>query len=286
MMDRATPVDVPGLENLVAISAGGFHTCVITQEGAATCWGKNLEGQVGDDRACGIDCPAPSLVSGLGSGVVAITTAGLHTCALTEQGAVYCWGFNFDGQVGDGTSQNVRLAPVAVSGLDTGVVAVSANGEFRGHACAVTSAGGLLCWGDNANGQLGDGTTTDRHVPVEVTELGSVSAVEAGDAHTCAVSTSDDLFCWGHNGAGQLGDGTTVERHVPVVVPGIVALTGDVTCDGRVDSIDAAVVLQFGAGLLDSLACQDAGDVNGDGSIDSIDAALILQFTAGLLGSL
>ncbi|MCH8995345.1 MAG: chromosome condensation regulator RCC1 [Chloroflexi bacterium] len=286
MTDRAAPVDVPGLENLVAISAGGFHTCAITQEGAATCWGKNLEGQVGDDRACGIDCPTPSPVSGLDSGVVAITAAGLHTCALTEQGAVHCWGFNFDGQVGDGTSQNIRRAPVAVSGLDTGVVAVSANGEFRGHACAVTSAGSLLCWGDNANGQLGDGTTTDRHAPVEVTELDSVSVVEAGDAHTCAIGTSSTVVCWGHNGSGQLGDGTTVERHVPVVVPGIVALTGDATCDGSVDSIDAAVVLQLDAGLLSSLACQDAADVNNDGAINAIDAALILQFVAGLLGSL
>ena len=88
-----------------------------------------------------------------------------------------CWGFNFDGQVGDGTSMNIRITPAEVSGLSD-VVAVSANGAFRGHTCAITAPGGVKCWGDNANGQLGDGTTANRHT-------GNRRVGRWFDAHQC-----------------------------------------------------------------------------------------------------
>ncbi|MDZ4278111.1 MAG: dockerin type I domain-containing protein [Dehalococcoidia bacterium] len=285
--DSAIPVDVAGLANVVAISAGGFHTCAVSNEGGVVCWGRNVEGQIGDGRDCGMICPSPSAVSELDSGAASITAAGLHTCVLTQGGGVKCWGFNFDGQVGDGTSNNIRIAPVAVSGLDSGVVDLSANGGFRGHSCAVLAVGPLKCWGDNADGQLGDGTTTDRHVPVDIVSLGSgVTAVAAGSAHTCAVLDSDNVHCWGNNSSGQIGDGTSVDRHVPVPVLGFGGATGDANCDATVDSIDAALLLQLDAGLVSSLDCPKNADVNEDGLTTSVDAALVLQFVAGLIPSL
>ncbi len=282
----ATPIAVVELTNAVAVAAGESHTCALTEAGAILCWGSNGEGQIGDDRACGRRCSEPSQVAGLESGVAAISAGGLHNCALMTDATVRCWGLNFDGQSGDGTSDNIRVTPVAVSGL-SGVTALSSNGSFRGHTCAITAAG-VACWGDNANGQLGDGTTADRALPVDVVGLGvPVSAISSGDAHVCAIAEiADRVLCWGHNGAGQLGDGTQVERHTPVFALGFGRLAGDANCDGAVTSVDAALALQLGAGLTPSLPCEANADVNADGAVTSIDAALILQFVAGLLPAL
>ena len=103
-------------------------------------------------------------MSGLSSGVVAISAGELHTCALTSAGAVKCWGYNPDGQLGDGTRTN-RLTPVDRSGLSSGVVAISAGAS---HTCALTSADAAECWGYNAYGELGDGTRTNLLTPVDV----------------------------------------------------------------------------------------------------------------------
>ncbi|MEX0786798.1 MAG: chromosome condensation regulator RCC1, partial [Dehalococcoidia bacterium] len=180
MTDRTTPVEVAGLPGAVAVAAGGSHTCAITAGGAAFCWGSNGEGQIGDGRACGFRCSSPSPVTGLENSAAAITSAGLHSCALTAAGAVRCWGLNFDGQAGDGTEDNIRIESTAVSGLSSGVVAISADGRFRGHTCALRAAGDVRCWGDNDDGQLGDGTTTDRLVPVTVPGLADIAALAAG----------------------------------------------------------------------------------------------------------
>jgi len=209
-----TPVDVIGLGSGVsAISAGGDHTCVITTSGGVKCWGDNVHGQLGNGTTT--DASSPVDVVGLSSGVVAISAGRYHTCALTSAGAVKCWGYNSYGQLGNGGTADI-YTPATVAGLASGVSAVSAGAY---HTCAVTTAGGVKCWGYNTYAQLGDGTTTDASTPVDVVGLGiGVNSISAGWEHSCAVSMADGIKCWGRNLSGRLGDGTSLDRFHPVDV--------------------------------------------------------------------
>ncbi|MBI4001268.1 MAG: hypothetical protein HY348_05740 [Nitrospira defluvii] len=136
-----------------------------------------------------------------------------------------CWGKNQDGQLGDGTTVD-KSKPVEASGLARGVAAVAAGWS---HTCALTSSGGVKCWGNNQDGQLGDGTTVARNTPTEVVGLGGgVTALAAGGRHTCALLMTGGVKCWGQNQRGQLGDGTTADRVTPINVAelttGVIAL--------------------------------------------------------------
>ena len=218
LVSHSTPGTVSGLASGVAsVSAADYHTCALTTSGAAWCWGENSFGQLGDGTTTGRYAPVG--VSGLASGVSAITTGGYHTCAVTGAGALWCWGYNYNGQLGDGTTTN-RSVPTAVTGLGSGVSAVAVGAA---HACALTGAGAVWCWGYNGYGQLGDGTTTSSLTPVAVGGLGSgVVTLAAGGYHTCALTGAGAALCWGDNEFGQVGDGTTaVYRATPTAVSGL-----------------------------------------------------------------
>lgn len=214
---RLTPVDVTGLSSgVTAIAAGNSHICALLLAGGVKCWGWNGTGQLGDGSTT--TRLAPVDVAGLSSGVAAISLGSAHTCAITQAGGVKCWGYNTNGQLGDGTTTG-SLTPVDVAGLSTGAAAIAAG---YGQTCALSLAGGVKCWGMNGIGQLGDGTTTTRLTPVDVAGLSSgVAAIAAGNAHTCALTLAGGVKCWGLNGDGQLGDGTTTPRLTPVDVIGL-----------------------------------------------------------------
>ena len=217
-VDRSSPTAVSGLSSgVVAITGGRYFTCALLNSRAVKCWGENYGGQLGDETT--VDRSSPVAVSGLPSGVLAISAGGYHACALLNSGAVKCWGENFYGQLGDGTTDNQRSSPAAVSGLSSGVVAISAGFE---HTCALLNAGAVKCWGDNEYGEVGDETTVNRSSPVDVSGLSSgVLSVTAGRWHNCAVLTSGVLKCWGDNENGQLGDGTNLDSSIPVIVSGL-----------------------------------------------------------------
>ena len=204
------PYDVDGLSSgVIAIAAGGQHTCAVTASGAVKCWGWNHYGQLGigdDDSGSN---PVPLDVPDLDAGITAIATGYMHTCALTSQGGVKCWGSNREGQVGNGADSQFD-APVDVQGLDSGVVAISA-GLY--HTCAVRQGGAAQCWGNNTDGQVGDGdSNTHVAAPVDVHGLGTgagVLAVAAGSYHSCALLADTGISCWGLNDHGQGGDGGT-----------------------------------------------------------------------------
>lgn len=214
---RLTPVDVSGLTSGVAsVSVGNDHTCAVTTTGGAKCWGYNGDRTLGDGTTT--DRWTPVDVTGLTSGVAAIAAGEFHTCALTTTGGARCWGDNASGQVGDGSGLN-RSTSVNVTGLTSGVAAITTDSS---HTCAVTTTGGVKCWGTNNQGQIGDGTTTTRLTPVDVTGLTSgVSAAAVGNTHSCALMTSGNVKCWGQNLLGQLGNGTTTDSLTAVDVSGL-----------------------------------------------------------------
>ena len=197
-------------------SAGLYHTCALLSTGAVKCWGYNQYGQLGDNSQTQRLTPVD--VSGLSSGVTAISAGIYHTCALLSTGAVKCWGYNVYGQLGD-NSKTQRLTPVDVSGLSSGVTAISASGY---HTCALLSTGAVKCWGYNPYGQLGDNSQTNRLTPVDVSGLSSgVTEISASFFHTCALLSTGAVKCWGGNNFGQLGDNSQTQRLTPVAVSGI-----------------------------------------------------------------
>jgi len=219
-VSSGTPVDVIGLPGPAsAIATGVSFSCAVVNTGA-WCWGYNGQGQLGDNTTT--QRASPTAVSGLASGVIRIVGGQNHACALLQTGGVKCWGGNGSGEVGDGTTQS-RRTPVDVIGLPTGVIAVTAASD---HTCALLSGGEVRCWGGNANGQLGDGTTANRSTPTMVQGLDAgVAVISAGGlnyaGHTCALLASGRLKCWGDNQFGQLGDGTPVMRALPGPVIGV-----------------------------------------------------------------
>lgn len=155
---RSTPVRVRGDARFAGVSAGGFHTCGLAAGGAVYCWGANAEGQLGDGTSSGRTSPMP--VAG-GTGYASLSAGHSHTCAVTLAGVAYCWGLNDQGQLGDGTTTN-RSSPVRVAG-DMRFAAVQAGGSGQAlgfHTCGLTAGGAAYCWGQNARGQLGEGTLT------------------------------------------------------------------------------------------------------------------------------
>ncbi len=154
-----------------------------------------------------------------GAGAVTATTitaGGYDTCALLSTENVKCWGQNAYGDLGNGSTTNSDV-PVAVKGL-TGVNAIAA-GEYH-HTCAQLKTGTVECWGWNAWGQLGNGSTTNSDVPVAVTDLSGVTAVSAGNGHSCALLSTETVMCWGLNSNEQLGNVSVTNSSVPVAVSG------------------------------------------------------------------
>jgi alpha-tubulin suppressor-like RCC1 family protein len=215
-----TPVAVAGGRTFVDISAGGTHTCGVVPGGAAFCWGDNSNGQLGDDDTT--SSPYPVAVAG-GLSFATITAGASHTCGVTTDGNAYCWGNNADGQLGDGTTTFSRRPVPVVGGLRfVGGTLVDGLSAGTSHTCGVTTTHAAYCWGNNASGQLGDGTTTSRATPVAVAGgltfiVTSAPFLSAGASHTCGV-TETGLYCWGNNTNGQLGNGSTNDSSVPVKV--------------------------------------------------------------------
>lgn len=213
----SVPVSVTGLTSgVAAISSGMDFSCALTAAGGALCWGDNSAGQLGNGNTT--NAVNPVTVTGLSNGVAAISAGHNFTCALTTAGAVKCWGDGSYGALGNGAATTTTL-PVDVSGLSSGVSTISVGYQ---HACALTAGGGVQCWGNNAQGQLGNGTNENSSIPVPVTGLtGGIIAIAAGDFNSCALTSGGGVKCWGDGSSGELGNGTTTSSAVPVDVSGL-----------------------------------------------------------------
>jgi len=212
--DRAAPAQVVGLTDITAISAGNYHSMALRSDGKVHTWGDNYYGQLGDGTAV-MYTATPVQVTGL-NGVTAISAGGCHSLALTSDGKVHAWGYNYYGELGDGTNIK-RNAPVQVAAL-ADVTSISAGSM---HSMALTSDGKVHAWGYNYYGRLGDGTAINRNAPVQVTALTDITSISAGYMHSLALRSDGKVHAWGYNYYGQLGDGTATDRNAPVQVVGL-----------------------------------------------------------------
>lgn len=198
------PVTVAALSGVTRIAGGNYHSLAVRDDGTVWAWGWNGTGQLGDGTTTSSSAPVP--VQGLND-VTAVTGGGIpgwsgHSLALKADGTVWAWGYNKNGQLGDGTSTH-KLTPVEVQGL-TGVVAIAADGD---NSYALKADGTVWAWGDNSYGQLGNPSAKRRStVPVQ-TSISEVASIAAGGTHAVAVKRDGTAWAWGNNNTGQLGNG-------------------------------------------------------------------------------
>jgi alpha-tubulin suppressor-like RCC1 family protein len=203
-----TTVDIEGLGTVRSMAAGGSHTCAIRDgDGSIFCWGSDVDGQLGNGATTGY------AVEGI-TGALAIELGRDHSCALLPFGQVQCWGDNSTGAIGDGMVADAP-SPVLIEGLSGPVVQLSLG---SGTTCAVRDDGRAQCWGANVSGQLGDQTTNQSSLPVDVLDVAGIAGIGSGDGHTCAFLLDGSARCWGNGTQGELGNGDTTGSLIPVVV--------------------------------------------------------------------
>ncbi|MCC6522924.1 MAG: hypothetical protein IT373_09705 [Polyangiaceae bacterium] len=279
--------DVPveaGVKGVAELAVGAMHSCVLAS-GNVLCWGLNERGQLGAGKP---SADRTGAMSELSSGSAAaqrpteakdVKASGLglfgDTTCLRGPRGLECWGapsYYPDEPLSDPAETKLRdalahSAPLQVKGL-SGVTSVAAGAEF---SCAVTGAGAAMCWGANDVGQLGDGTTTDRHAPVAVTGLSGVQRIGLGDRHGCALVAGGKVYCWGAGENGELGDGQSTSSSTPVAVASL----------GRVRQLsvgaDFACVRLEGSGAIACWGANDAGQL-GNGSTDAAPTPVPLAF--------
>jgi len=268
------------LSGVTSIAAGGQHGIAAKSDGTAWDWGKNTVGQLGTGNLTNSKVPIqPNGLTGIP--VTSVAAGNEHSLALTGAGNVYSWGVNTHGELGDGTLVN-RHAPVEVcapgqsSPCTQFLSNVTAVASHRSFSVAVRSDGSVVAWGLNDHGQLGDGTTTTRSIPVQVCAVGQVSpcsqflggivAVATGDSFSVALKSDGTVYAWGANDDGQLASGTydTSSHTIPAAVPGLPSITQvaagkqhvlAIAADGTVRSWGANSAAELGINTVDSTGC-------------------------------
>jgi alpha-tubulin suppressor-like RCC1 family protein len=233
---KATPTQIAGVSGAVAIATGSEHSCALRSSGYVSCWGFNGNKELGDGSTLQHSA-TPVQVHNL-SDAIDIEAAGQSTCVLRSSGAVACWGNNWLGQLGDGTTVT-RSAPVDVLGVSNATaITCGAN-----HCCALLEDGNMSCWGSNGNGQLGRGPGSPgySHTAAPVVGLDDIVAIGAGAFHTCAVRSDGTAYCWGADDGLQLGDGDNNSANELSPVP-VLNLSGALAIDGGVRTTCAHVL--------------------------------------------
>jgi alpha-tubulin suppressor-like RCC1 family protein len=256
-----TPIPVAGLSGVTAISVGGESACAVKSDGSVACWGYNVDGEIGSSVSTSCDgsgdaCTyTPTAVKGLAGKVTAISSgndagSGDTTCALLANGGVQCWGYNGEGELGDGNTALAAPYGTATPTTVSGLANVTALDVHDVGTCALISGGTVKCWGSNGAGQLGNGNTSPSPTPVSVKGLSDAIALSSGSwpVVVCAIRSSGAVVCWGNGENGQLGNGLSgVSSSTPVPVSGVTSATaaaggayhmcilltsGDVVCSG------------------------------------------------------
>jgi len=235
---QASPYPVSGGHRFSKITTGPFTTCGIRSDGTAWCWGQNVEGQLGDGGTT--EQPAPVQVVDAGPWVD-IFSRGATTCAIKTDGSLWCWGRGTNGRLGNGGIVNSSVpVPVAEPGPWVHITVGSNSSAI----CGIKMNGTLWCWGENAGGQFGNGTTTNSSIPVRMPDPGPWIDVAQTYATSfpagCGIKVDGSAWCWGGGANGRLGNGGTANSLVPVRVsdPGpwaTIAMGSDYACGMKVD---------------------------------------------------
>jgi alpha-tubulin suppressor-like RCC1 family protein len=228
---RSSPVPVVTELKFVSLDAGAQHTCGLTSDGTAYCWALNGRGELGDGTTTTSTIPVAVIgghrfqtIAAGGFAQLGAPSDG-HTCALTDGGDAYCWGDASRGHLGTGSGGlnapdlDPHPVPEPVVG---GLVFTGLRAGLGSHTCGLVEAGDAYCWGANDFGALGNGSTEDSPVPVQVNGGVAFARVVAGGfiGHTCGLTSIGQAYCWGENERGQVGDGSTKDRLEPMAVTG------------------------------------------------------------------
>jgi len=201
----ARPVAAATASPVVALSAGDEHTCALHADGVVQCWGSNTFGQLGNPEVETTAVPVPVALPA-DAHVTAIATGAFHTCAVTQDHRVFCWGYNGGGSIGIGDMPS-QLSPALVTLAPTDAVASDVTaGGFT--SCVLLSNGRAQCWGRNQYGEVGDGTVALRNTPTPVVGIGDAVDIDAGTNHVCVLRSVGRAQCWGRSLDGRTADST------------------------------------------------------------------------------
>lgn len=225
LANQGRPVEVAGgATDWRTVAAGWFHTCALRTTGHLYCFGADGAGQLGNGEPL-VDQATPVEVTAGAANWVQVAVGASHTCALKSVGRLYCWGWDRDGQRGDGdpATDDLAAAPVRVA---EGAIRWQGVSAYGWHTCARTTGlrgGTVYCWGLDSNGEVGDGEPfANQPAPVPVSGGGKYRRLDAGEVHNCAIKANRRLFCWGDGGNGRIGLGDAaigVDQPAPVLVP-------------------------------------------------------------------
>ncbi|KPA16163.1 regulator of chromosome condensation, rcc1, partial [Candidatus Magnetomorum sp. HK-1] len=277
LVTQYTPVEMTAIDSVIDIAASANvtdsnHSLAVKSNGTVWAWGYNLYGQLGNNDCCTSSANSVTPVQVLNiTGVTKVAAGANHSLALKSDGTVWAWGYNDNGQMGNGTSGAGTdcYSPVQVSGLNT--VKAIAAGAY--HSLALKQDGTVWSWGVNSNAQLGDNSKTERNTPVQVVGpngsgyLNDIIAISAGLQHNIALRNDGTIWAWGYNNEGQLGQGSLyMDSQYPVQVVGV-SNTGFLT-----DVIAIASGLNHNLALLNDGTIVSWG-VNGEGQLGNNNTA-------------
>ncbi|OXB94733.1 RCC1 domain-containing protein [Parageobacillus galactosidasius] len=206
--NKATPTRIGTDTDWKQVACGQYHTVAIKNDGSLWAWGYNNYGQLGDGTTT-THRSTPTKI-GTNTNWKQVAAGGNHTIAIKNDGSLWAWGYNYYGQLGDGTTVN-KTTPTRI-GTDTDWKQVACGYD---HTVAIKNDGSLWAWGYNGSGRLGDGTTINKYTPTRIGTDTDWKQVAAGSSHTVAIKLTLDVYGWGNNNYGQLGDGTTTNRNTP-----------------------------------------------------------------------
>lgn len=206
------PISIPSLSNVKMVSSGGYHSLALKNDGTVWAWGNNLHGQLGNGTI--VDNSTPAIVPSLSNVKKIVAGGNAFSMALKNDGTLWAWGNNEDGQLGDGSITN-KLTPVQII---SNVIDIAAG---HNHTIVLKSDSTIWVWGNNSYGQLGINSTINSIIPIQVIGFNNIRSIAAGSMYSFAIKNNGDVYSWGENSYGQLGLGDTTKRIVPTQINSI-----------------------------------------------------------------